>query len=240
MLASTCSIRRWIEALVKFLSRAFAALNLLPSMAATAWANRPSCRHRAMNWRQAPRIAGPLSFLKSAMVLKSGVRRPVSHISSTLRWVSRSSRRLDAIWFSWLVTEDGETKVGRGRAVPPGYFLPKTYCAAVIAEAWSFVHGVEPAPKNRKAAAAGPLFWRESLEGLSMEETKLALEWMLATDGRQKKLGRAAQWLVASFQAGQRASRVRDAQGNPPPPHGRQASSRDVCERLNRPEKPPI
>ena len=31
-----------------------------------------------------------------------------------------------------------------------------------------------------------------------------------------------------------------DAQGNPPPPHGRQASSRDVCERLNRPEKPPI
>ncbi|TPW00408.1 MAG: hypothetical protein USCAAHI_00147 [Beijerinckiaceae bacterium] len=98
MLASTCSIRRWIEALVKFLSRAFTALNLLPSMAATAWANRPSCRHRAMNWRQAPRIAGPLSFLKSAMVLKSGVRRPVSHISSTLRWVSRSSRRLDAIW----------------------------------------------------------------------------------------------------------------------------------------------
>src|SRR6202047_5248370 len=46
-----------------------------------------------MNWRPAPRIAGPLSFLKSAMVLKSGVRRPVSHISSTLRWVSRSSRR---------------------------------------------------------------------------------------------------------------------------------------------------
>src|ERR1700720_4959610 len=63
MLASTCSIRRWIEALVKFLSRAFPALNLLPSMAATAWANRPSCRHRAMNWRQVLRIAGPLSFL---------------------------------------------------------------------------------------------------------------------------------------------------------------------------------
>src|ERR1700730_1836132 len=72
MLASTCSIRRWIEAWVKFLSRAFTALNLLPSMAATAWANRPSCRHRAMNWRQVPRIAGPFSFLKSAMVLKSG------------------------------------------------------------------------------------------------------------------------------------------------------------------------
>jgi hypothetical protein len=57
------------------------------------------------------------------------------------------------------------------RAVPPGYFPPKTYCAAVIAEAWSFVHGVEPAPKNQKAAAAAHLLWRESLEGLSMEET---------------------------------------------------------------------
>lgn len=92
MLASTCSIRRWIEALVKFLSRAFTALNLLPSMAATAWANRPSCRHRAMNWRQAPRIAGPLSFLKS------GVRRPVSHSNyppaepGALFSVSRSKR----------------------------------------------------------------------------------------------------------------------------------------------------
>ena len=44
------------------------------------------------------RIAGPLSFLKSAMVLKSGANRPVSHIISTLRCVSRSSRRLEAIW----------------------------------------------------------------------------------------------------------------------------------------------
>ena len=51
-----------------------------------------------MNWRQVARIAGPLSFRKSAMVLKSGASRPVSHISSTLRCASRSSRRLDAIW----------------------------------------------------------------------------------------------------------------------------------------------
>lgn len=40
-------------------------------------------------------IALPLSFLKFAIVLKAGARRPVSHISSTLRWDSRSSRRLD-------------------------------------------------------------------------------------------------------------------------------------------------
>jgi hypothetical protein len=86
---------------------------------------------------------------------------------------------------SWLVTENGKTKAGRSRAVPPGSFPPETYCAAIIAEAWSFVHGVEPAPKHQKAATAAHLFWRESFEGLSMEETKLALEWMRAKDAKK-------------------------------------------------------
>jgi hypothetical protein len=38
MLAATCSIRFFSLALVKFLSLVFTALNLLPSIAATAWA----------------------------------------------------------------------------------------------------------------------------------------------------------------------------------------------------------
>ena len=40
-----------------------------------------------------------LSFRKLAMVLKSGAKRPISHIGSTLRWASRSKRRhrLDAV-----------------------------------------------------------------------------------------------------------------------------------------------
>ena len=41
------------------------------------------------------RMPLPLSLRKSAMVLKSGAKRPVNHISSTLRWHSRSRRRLD-------------------------------------------------------------------------------------------------------------------------------------------------
>ena len=98
MLASTCSIRAFSLAEVKFLSRAFTALNLLPSIAATAWVNSSTFRHSSTNCRHAARIAGPLSFRKSAMVLKSGASRPVSHISSTLRCASRSSRRLDATW----------------------------------------------------------------------------------------------------------------------------------------------
>ncbi len=40
----------------------------------------------------------PLSLRKAAIVLKSGVSRPVSYIISTLRTVSCSRRRLDWIW----------------------------------------------------------------------------------------------------------------------------------------------
>jgi hypothetical protein len=44
---------------------------------------------------QTLRIAAPFSFRKSAIDLWSGTSRPRSHMSSTLRPVSRSSRRLD-------------------------------------------------------------------------------------------------------------------------------------------------
>jgi choline dehydrogenase-like flavoprotein len=49
----------------------------------------------ALPRRHTLRIARPLSLRKFAIVLKSGVSRPVSHINSTLRCVSCSSRRLD-------------------------------------------------------------------------------------------------------------------------------------------------
>jgi hypothetical protein len=45
------------------------------------------------------RSAKPLSLRKSAIVLRSGTSRPSSHITSTLRPASRSSRRLDCTRF---------------------------------------------------------------------------------------------------------------------------------------------
>ena len=95
MLSLICASRRFILPLVKFLSRLLTALNLLPSIATRAWLNRFSCRHSTMNCRHTRRIALPLSLRKLAIVLKSGISRPVSHISSMLRCVSCSSRRLD-------------------------------------------------------------------------------------------------------------------------------------------------
>lgn len=44
------------------------------------------------------RMPAPLSRRKSAMVLKSEDNRLVNHISSRLRWHSRSRRRLDWMW----------------------------------------------------------------------------------------------------------------------------------------------
>src|SRR5262249_29178917 len=70
-------------------------LNLLPSIATLAFVSRPIRRHSSTNCTQTCLIAGPLSLRKSAIVLWSGMRRPVSHITSTLRPASRSSRRLD-------------------------------------------------------------------------------------------------------------------------------------------------
>jgi hypothetical protein len=53
-----------------------------------------------------------------------------------------------------LSTKAGKTKPGRNRALPPGTFPPKVYCAALIAETWKYFHGELPAPRNLTAAAA--------------------------------------------------------------------------------------
>src|ERR1700687_3828843 len=80
---------------VKFRSRVLTALNLLPSIATLASLNSSRRRHSTTNSRQTSRMASPLSLRKSAIVLKSGIRRPVSQTNSILRWHSRSRRRLD-------------------------------------------------------------------------------------------------------------------------------------------------
>src|SRR5271169_1791896 len=88
MLSSICASRRCILACVKLRSRVLTALNLLPSIATLASLNNSRCRHSITNSRQTLRMASPLSLRKSAIVLKSGISRPVSHTNSMLRWHS--------------------------------------------------------------------------------------------------------------------------------------------------------
>jgi hypothetical protein len=59
-----------------------AVLGLVEPLAAHAQ-NSFRSQHSATKRRQTLRMPAPLSRLKSAMVLKSGAKRPVSHINST-------------------------------------------------------------------------------------------------------------------------------------------------------------
>jgi hypothetical protein len=63
---------------------------------------------------------------------------------------------------SALSTSTGETKRGRRRALTPGAYEPKTFCAVVIAEAWKFVREAYPAPRNWDAASAAHAYWLAS------------------------------------------------------------------------------
>jgi hypothetical protein len=62
-------MRRSILARVKFLSRLFTALNLLPSIATLACVSSPIARHSATKRAQTWRMALPLFLRKSAIVL---------------------------------------------------------------------------------------------------------------------------------------------------------------------------
>ena len=59
-----------------------------------------------------------------------------------------------------LSTADRTTKPGRKKAMPRRASHPKSYCAALIAEAWAYFHGGDPPPRNRDAAAAADALWR--------------------------------------------------------------------------------
>src|SRR5215467_12024081 len=86
----------WVrDARVKLRSLLLTALIRVPSTASSSRPNRSSWRQRSTNSRKTWRKALRLSRRKSAIVLKSGFRCRSSQITSILRWVSASSRRLD-------------------------------------------------------------------------------------------------------------------------------------------------
>ena len=81
-----------------------------------------------------------------------------------------------------LAKADGKTKPGRNRAMPPQACHPKSYCAAMIAEAWSFFHGHEPSPRNQDAAAAAQIFWNGSTGIMNVEPAKSAFQGVVARE----------------------------------------------------------
>ena len=81
-----------------------------------------------------------------------------------------------------LANADGKTKPGRNRAMPRRACHPKGYCAAMIAEAWSFFHGSEPSPKNQDAAEAAQFFWNGSAGIMNVEPAKSAFQGVVARE----------------------------------------------------------
>lgn len=96
MLSSICWRRPSILPAVKFLSRLFTALNLLPSIATSACENSLSSRQISTKRLHTLRMAGPLSRRKSAIVLKSGARRP-HQLDVALTFMLKASAGLDSV-----------------------------------------------------------------------------------------------------------------------------------------------
>ena len=69
---------------------------------------------------------------------------------------SRAKRAAD---FKILVTAEGVTKAGRGKALLPGTILSRAYCALIVAETWKHFHDSYPS-RSLKAAAAAEALWR--------------------------------------------------------------------------------
>lgn len=59
-----------------------------------------------------------------------------------------------------LVDQSGKPKPGRGPALPEGAISPRAYCALLVAEAWSYVHGQYPPDSSTNAANAADVYWR--------------------------------------------------------------------------------
>src|SRR5215472_6435989 len=99
MLASTCSIRPMTLATVKFLSRLFTALNLLPSIATTARVNRPSSRHNTTNRAHTARDRRAVVLAKIGDRLEIGRQPPGQphQLDIALRFPFEPPARLHAV-----------------------------------------------------------------------------------------------------------------------------------------------
>ena len=96
MLASTCSMRLATLATAEVLVAIVDRLELAPVDRNDSPREKVelTAQHDDLRARRADRRPAVAAEVE-AIVLKSGISRPVSHINSMLRWLSRSSRRLD-------------------------------------------------------------------------------------------------------------------------------------------------
>jgi hypothetical protein len=93
-LSSNCLRRRSIFALVKFLSRLFTALNLLPWIATLAFKSRPIRRHSSTNRAQTFLMAPLLSLLRNRLVVRRQPTEQPHHLDVAPRFAFQPPARL--------------------------------------------------------------------------------------------------------------------------------------------------
>jgi len=111
-------------------------------------------------------IRGAVSLLQRALpqvreFLDAGGAKAIYAVSEQGSMLAEIGRRAEhASKSPLLMNQKGETKRGRGRALPSGAIPAQTYCALLIAETWRWLEGEYPRPHDMTAAAAAGLFWR--------------------------------------------------------------------------------
>ena len=84
----------------------------------------------------------------------------VGGLDHTLRTIAERAERAAAS--PTITTAAGETKKGRGKALPLEAISAKAFCALIIAETWAYIREGQPAPRNQEAAAAAHAYWQAS------------------------------------------------------------------------------
>jgi hypothetical protein len=94
-------------------------------------------------------------FLKAEQI---GPLQTNVELGTLLKQIGRQANA--ALSSPHLATSAGKTKAGRSRAFPPKASSPRSFCAAVILEAWAHFHNGEyPPPSNPELAAAAERYW---------------------------------------------------------------------------------
>jgi hypothetical protein len=116
--------------------------------------------------REIENAAGLLSYALSNNSIRAFLENsrlgPMNYAERLENDLTDFALRIVAAKNSTLSSKKGGAKPGRGKAMPPDAMTPYVYCAAMIAEAWHFIHEGYPAPADREAAAAADVLWNLS------------------------------------------------------------------------------
>jgi hypothetical protein len=133
---------------------------LFDALAAKLHPSRADMRQRLIALRKASLLIVRSLGQHERWFLQADPGGPMTYRSALIDCLRDLAGRAErASKLSVLVGETGTTKAGSGRALPPGGASAQVYCAALVAEAWKYFNGEDPAPANKRAQNATDALW---------------------------------------------------------------------------------